>query len=140
MSTISLTTAAKCDQNMGTLTRSYIAAETLVPGQPVYKLAAGTVGKADANASGKQQFRGFVISDGRLTCPAGTPVKVAYFGPIDGFDVSAMDVDVLVYLSDIAGEIQTTAGTMTVPVGRIDMRDDGTKFIFTDVNWLAQWA
>lgn len=128
-------TAAKVAINQGTLTRSYIAAETITAGQAVYKLAAGTVGVADANASGKQQYRGIAINGGA----AGVPIMVAYFGPVEGFTIT-QNVDAFLYLSDTAGGLDDGVGTMTVPVGRVDMRDDGTKFLFTDVNWLAQWA
>ena len=128
-------TAANVGINQGTLTRSYIAAETITAGQAVYKLAAGTVGVADANASGKQQYRGIAINGGA----AGVPIMVAYFGPVEGFTIT-QDVDVLLYLSDTAGGLDDGVGTMTVPVGRVDMRDDGTKFLFTDVSWLAAWA
>lgn len=129
-------TAAQVAINQGTLTRSLIAAETITAGQPLYKTAAGLLGVADANASGKQQYRGTSINGGA----AGTPIMYAYFGPVEGLDLSALDVGALVYLSDTAGGFDTAPGTMTVPVGRVDMRDDGTKFLFTDVNWLAQWA
>jgi hypothetical protein len=128
-------TAANVARNMDTKTRSYIAAEAITAGQAVYKLAAGTVGVADANASGKQQYRGIAINGGA----AGVPIMVAYFGRVDGFTLDG-NVDTLVYLSDTAGGLDTAAGTMTVPVGRVDMSDDGTKFLFTDVSWLAQWA
>lgn len=134
MTAIALT-AANIARNSDTKTRSYIAAETITAGQAVYKLAAGTVGVADANASGKQQYRGIAINGGT----AGTPIMVAYFGSVDGFTLAG-DVDTLIYLSDTAGGLDTAAGTLAVPVGRVDMRDDGTKFLFTDVNWLAQWA
>jgi hypothetical protein len=134
MTAIALT-AANIARNSDTKTRSYIAAETITAGQAVYKLAAGTVGVADANASGKKQYRGIAINGGA----AGTPIMVAYFGSVDGFTLTG-DVDTLVYLSDTAGGLDTAAGSTTVPVGRVDMRDDGTKFLFTDVNWLADWA
>lgn len=128
-------TAAKVAGNTDTKTRSYKAAETITAGQAVYKLAAGTVGVADANASGKQRFRGIALDD----ASTGEACLVAYFGAVEGFTLAG-NVDTLVYLSDAVGELADSAGTMTVPVGRVDMRDDGTKFLFTDVNWLAQWA
>jgi hypothetical protein len=134
MTAIALT-VANIARNMDTKTRSYIAAETITAGQAVYKLAAGTVGVADANASGKKQYRGIAINGGA----AGVPIMVAYFGSVDGFTLTG-DVDTLIYLSDTAGGLDTAAGSTTVPVGRVDMRDDGTKFLFTDVNWLADWA
>jgi hypothetical protein len=134
MTAIAVTTASVA-RNMDTKTRSYIAAETIVAGQAVYKLAAGTVGVADANASGKQQYRGIAINGGA----AGTPIMVAYFGRVDGFTFT-QNVDTLIYLSDTAGELADSNGTMNVKVGRVDMADDGTKFLFTDVSWLADWS
>lgn len=128
-------TAAKVAANLSTSTRSYKAAETITAGQAVYKLAAGTVGVADANASGKQQYRGIALGNATI----GEACLVAFFGPVEGFTLAG-NVDTLVYLSDTAGELADSAGTMTVPVGRVEMRDDGTKFLFTDVNWLAAWS
>jgi hypothetical protein len=128
-------TAAKVAGNIGTLTRSYKAAAAITAGQAVYKLAAGTVGVADANGSSTQQYRGIALN----AASAGEACQVAYFGPVEGFTLAG-NVDTLVYLSDTAGELADSAGTMTVPVGRVDMRDDGTKFLFTDVNWLAAWS
>jgi len=128
-------TAAKVAGNTGTLTRSYKAAEAITAGQAVYKLAAGTIGVADANASGKQQYRGIALE----AAATGEACLVAYFGPVEGFTLAG-DVDTFVYLSDTAGGLDTANGTMNVKVGRVDMRDDGTKFLFTDVNWIADWA
>lgn len=128
-------TAAKVAGNIQTETRSYKAAEAITAGQAVYKLAAGTVGVADANASGKQQFRGIALT----SAATGEACLVAIKGPVEGFTLAG-NVDTLVYLSDTAGELADSAGTMTVPVGRVEMRDDGTKFLWTEINWLAQWA
>lgn len=128
-------TAANVARNSDTLTRSYIAAETITAGQAVYLTTAGLAGVADANASGKKQYRGIAINGGA----AGTPIMVAYFGSVDGFTLAG-DVDTLVYLSDTAGGLDTAAGSTTVPVGRVLMRDDGTKFLFTQTSWLADWA
>jgi len=128
-------TAAKVAGNTGTLTRSYKAAEAITAGQAVYKLAAGTVGVADANGSGKQQYRGIALN----AAATGEACLVAYFGPVEGFTLAG-NVGTIVYLSDTVGALADSAGSMTVPVGRVDMRDDGTKFLFTDVNWLADWS
>lgn len=134
MTAIAVTTA-KVAGNISTLTRSYKTAEAITAGQAVYKLAAGTVGIADANASGKQQFRGIALE----TVGSGEACLIAYFGPVEGFTLAG-DVDTFVYLSDTAGELADTNGTMNVKVGRVDMRDDGTKFLFVDVSWLVAWA
>jgi hypothetical protein len=134
MTAIAVTTA-KVAGNITTKTRSYKAAEAITAGQAVYKLAAGTVGIADANASGKQQFRGIALE----TRGAGEAVLVAEEGPVEGFTFT-QDVDVLIYLSDTAGGLDDGVGTMTVPVGRVNMRDDGTKFLWVSINRLAAWA
>lgn len=128
-------TAAKVAGNISTETRSYKAAEAITAGQAVYKLAAGTVGVADANASGKQQFRGIALE----AASAGEAVLIAEEGPVEGFTFT-QDVDVLIYLSDTAGGLDDGAGTMTVPVGRVNMRDDGTKFLWVSINRLAAWS
>jgi len=134
MTAITVTTA-KVAGNTGTLTRSYKAAEAITAGQAVYKLAAGTIGIADANASGKQQFKGIALE----SAGSGEACLVAYFGPVDGFTFT-QDVDTFIYLSDTAGELADTNGTMNVKAGRVDMREDGTKFLFVDVSWLVAWS
>lgn len=134
MTAIAVTTA-KVAGNIFTQTRSYKAAVAITAGEAVYKLADGTVGLADANDAGKQQFRGIALE----TRGAGEAILVAIFGPVEGFTFT-QDVDSLIYLSDAVGALADAAGTLTVPVGRVEMRDDGTKFLWIDVNWLAQWT
>lgn len=118
--------------------RSYICAETITKGQAVYILATDTVGVADANASGKQQFRGIALQGGG----AGSAIDVLHEGEVEGFDVQALDSDVLVYLSDTAGGLDTGAGTMTVAVGRIKpMSDpDKTRVLYVHTRWDGQWS
>lgn len=118
--------------------RSYIATETILQGQAVYRLTTGKCGVADANASGKQQCRGIALNGGG----AGQAIEVVQEGIISGFVVAALDADALVYLSDTAGALDTAAGTMSVPVGRvICMADkDLTKVLEISINNLAQWS
>lgn len=118
--------------------RSYICTETITKGQAVYILATGKVGVADANAAGKQQFRGIALEGGG----AGQAISVLHQGEVEGFDVSALNADVLVYLSDTAGGLDTAAGTMAVPVGRVKVMSDPAlkKVLYINTSWLAQWA
>lgn len=118
--------------------KSYIAAEAITKGQAVYILAAGTVGVADANAAGKQQFRGIALNGGG----AGQAIDVLHEGEVYGIGVSGLNANVLVYLSDTAGAIADAAGTLTVPAGRVvTLSDkDATKVVYVDVSWLADWA
>ena len=128
-------TAAKVAAQIDTVTRSYIAAEAITAGQAVYTLAAGTVGVADANGSGTQQFFGIAIN----AATTGEAVLVAHKGIVDGF-APAGNAGSLVYLSDTVGGLDTAAGSMTVAVGKVIVRSDATKTIYFDTQWLADWS
>lgn len=116
----------------------YIATETITKGQAVYILTTGKIGVADANAAGKQQFRGIALSGGG----AGQGVSVLHRGHVFGYTVSGLNANVLAYLSDTAGALGDGVGTMTVPVGRIVSLSDNslTKVLFIDVQWTTTWA
>lgn len=119
--------------------RDYIAVEAITKGQPVYFTTAGKVGIADANAAGKQQFRGLALK----TVGAGQPVSVLHEGEVGGYGVSGLNADALVYLSDTAGALADAAGTMTVVAGRVKVITDGgtpTKVLYVKTQWEANWA
>jgi len=116
----------------------FIATEAITKGQAVYQLATGKVGVADANASGKQQFRGIALNK----AAAGQAVSVLIRGHIYGFTVSGLNGDALAYLSDTAGALADAAGSMTVPVGRVVALPNPalTKVLFVDVPILTTWS
>ena len=122
-------TAARVAGNTDTRTRSYKAAATITAGQALYILAAGTVGLADATSGGAAllQWRGIALNG----ASAGEAVTMAWEGPVEGFTLTG-NVDTLLYLSNTAGAIADAAGDVSVPVGRVSMRDDGTKFLWVD--------
>jgi len=115
-----------------------IAAEAITAGQPVYQTTAGKAGVADANASGKQQFRGIALK----TTAAGKPCPVLKRGFIAGYALSGVAYDGAVYLSDTAGSLDDTAGTMTVVCGRVvGLTDpDITKVLFVDADYVRAWS
>jgi hypothetical protein len=118
--------------------RSYIAAETITAGQAVYFTTAGKVGVADANAAGKQQFRGIALNGGG----AGQAIDVLHEGEIYGFTLSG-NADTFAYLSDTAGALADGVGTMTVPCARVVVLNNGataTKILRVFVQWEAAWA
>lgn len=117
--------------------RSYIATETITKGQAVYILTTGKVGVADANAAGKQQFRGIALNGGG----AGQAIDVCHEGELYGFTLAG-NADSLAYLSDTAGSLADAAGTMTVRVGRVECLSDKalTKVLRIATQWLADWA
>lgn len=115
-----------------------IPAETLSVGQPIYLVAAtGKIGVADADAAGKQQFRGIVT---KITGRAASFVKR---GLVYGYDLSGMDFDDPVYLSDTAGSLADAAGTMEVIVGRVAQVPEAggpKKAIYIDADWVRAWV
>jgi hypothetical protein len=116
----------------------YIAVEAISKGQAVYITTAGKVGVADANAAGKQQFRGIALNG----AGAGQAVSVLQRGHVYGYGVASLNADAYAYLSDTAGALGDAAGTLNVRAGRVTALPDsaGTKVLYIDVNWLNTWA
>ncbi len=116
----------------------FIATEAITKGQAVYQLTTGKVGIADANASGKQQFRGIALN----SAGAGQAVSVLVKGHIAGYTVSSLDVGAFLYLSDTAGKFADAAGTLEVRCGRVISLPDSalTQVVYIDTNWLTAWA
>lgn len=115
-----------------------ILTEAATKGQALYQLTTGKFGIADANAAGKQQFRGIALKKGA----AGQAVPCLKRGHVYGFTVAALNCDVPLYLSDTAGALADAAGTMTVIAGRIVALSDAnlTKVLFVDADWLRAWT
>jgi len=113
-----------------------VASAAVTAGQAVYQTSAGKVAPADANAAGKQQFRGIALK----AAGAGEPVSVLKEGHCYGFGVSALNADALLYLSDTEGALADGAGTMTVIAGRVFALPDGTKIAYISADWLRAWS
>lgn len=113
-----------------------IAAEAVTPGQAAYQATTGRFGIADANVSGKQQFRGIFLK----AAAAGAVVPLLKRGAVYGFTVSSLNGDAPLYLSDTAGALDDGAGTMTVIAGRVTALTDGTKIAYIDAEWSRIWA
>jgi hypothetical protein len=115
-----------------------IAAEAITKGQAVYQTSAGKAGVADANAGGKQQFRGIAL----VAAGAGQPCPVLKRGYLSGFGLSGVAYDGPVYLSDTAGALADGAGTLSVICGRVTALTDPdlTKVLYVDADWLRAWA
>lgn len=128
--TLDYTHAEKAD------VKDFIQAEALVVGDLVYQTTAGKAAKADANASGKEQVRGIVV---RKT---GNVVSVLRKGYLTGLDLSGLNYDAPVYLSDTAGKLADAAGTMTVILGRVFGLTDPSleKVLYFEADWLRAWS
>lgn len=111
-------------------------AETVTVGQAAYQTSSGTFGVADANASGRQQFRGIFLQGGA----AGDVVPLLKEGYLYGYTLAG-NPDTPVYLSDTAGSLDDAAGTMTVVCGRVATLADGTtKILYVEARWTHIWA
>lgn len=114
-------------------------AETVTAGQALYLVAAtGKYGIADANDSGKQQARGIALKGGA----AGQTVPMLKKGPVYGFTLSG-NYDSVAYLSDTAGALADSAGTMTVVVGRVVPANDiptFTKLLWVECDYSKIWS
>lgn len=91
-----------------------VAAAALEAGQPVYIDSAGKYGVSDANAAAADQFRGIALE----TVAAGQPVSVLVKGELYGYTLSGA-YDSLAYVSDTAGELDDSAGSTSLAVGRV---------------------
>jgi hypothetical protein len=124
--------------------RPMIAGAAVTPGDPLYiDGTLGTVKLADGNGTGTKQFCGFALA----TKAAGEAVDVLVDGWLDGYDVSGLAFGALVYVSDTAGGLDTTTGTVAVVVGRVEPLSDRdpvtgkpSKVLRVRTNVTADWA
>lgn len=115
-----------------------IAAATIAAGEAVYFDSNGKGNVADANGSGTLQFRGICLR----AVTAGQVFPLLKRGHCYGYTVSAINGDTVLYLSDTAGDIATSAGSTTINVGRVVALPDGnnTKVVYIDADWLRTWS
>jgi hypothetical protein len=118
---------------------SVIVTEAVTAGQAGYQLSTGKFGIADANASGKQQFRGIFLR----AAGADGVTDLLVHGRCYGFTVSSLDADAPLYLSDTAGSLDDSVGTMTVNCARVTaLTNVGTltKVVMVDADWNRIWS
>ncbi len=110
---------------------------TTTAGQVLNQDTDGTFGIADANGSGNELQPRVVAVEGGV---AGSWVSAMKRGWLYGYDVSAMNYDALVYLSDTAGAFDTAAGSTEARCGRIVLLPDSTKAVYVDFDWTTVWS
>ncbi len=114
-------------------------AEAVTRGQALYLVSSGKYGVADANAAGKQQFRGIALRAGA----AGETIPMLKRGPVAGYTLTSQAYDAPIYLSDTAGALADGAGTMTVVAGRVIPMNDApnfTKVLWVESDYSKIWA
>jgi hypothetical protein len=115
---------------------TFIAGTTITAGQSVcLTIATGKLDLADANGSGNTlQVRGIALNGGG----AGDSIAVLKRGWVEGFTVSGLAYDLVIYQSNTAGALGDSAGGSSIYVGRILPLPDAptlTKCLYVDVLW-----
>ena len=108
--------------------RPGIAGESITAGQLVYLKSDGKFWLADGSETGTAQVRGMALN----AAGANQALNVLVKGLVYGFTLTSLAYDQRVYLSDTAGAVNDTNGTVTVPVARVwPMSDaDLTKVLY----------
>jgi len=75
----------------------------------------GKFTKANASAAGEARVKWIAVK----SVSTGEPVTGIKRGVLDGYDLSGMDYDADVFLSDTDGRLADAAGTVSTKIGRV---------------------
>lgn len=92
------------------------AVEAIVAGAPV-RLDTATGKFTNSNGTTAPEARVWGIAT--RSAAAGEAVTAIRRGLLDGYDLSGLAYDAPVYLSDTDGRLDTAAGTVSTPIGRV---------------------
>jgi hypothetical protein len=116
MATIALVTANRVEIVESIRQMTLPAAEAITAGAPV-RLDTSTGKFTNANGTTAPEARIWGIAT--RTVVAGEPLTAIRNGVMDRFDLSGMNYDATVYVSDTDGRLDTAAGTVSTVVGRV---------------------
>lgn len=116
MANLALVTANKVSIVESNRQRTAVAAEAITAGAPVrIDTTAGTF--TNSNGTTAPEARVFGIAT--RTVVAGEALTVLRNGILDGYDLSGMNYDAVVYVSDTDGRLADAAGTVSAAIGRV---------------------
>src|SRR5438045_5988855 len=112
MSDVALTAAQISPVNETQYTaKTGMAGEAITIGQAVaVDTTTGKIYLADGSTAARNNVRGIALNN----AGAGYPVTYLMEGSIYGFTLTALDYDAVLYLSNTAGALGTTAGDVSV--------------------------
>lgn len=116
MADLALVSSGKVRVVESIIQMTLVAAEAITAGEAV-RLDTSAGKFTGANGSSTTENRIYGIA--KATVAAGRPVTAIRKGVLDGFDLSGMNYDAAVYLSDTDGTLATSAGTVSTVVGRV---------------------
>lgn len=114
-------------------TITLIGAAIITAGQPVYQNSSGRADLADASLAGTAGIRGIAMNSGGI----GQAITVLKRGGVEGYDLSGVAYDGIVYLSDTAGALADAPGTVSTTVGRVIGASDNdiSKYLYVDLTY-----
>lgn len=116
MADIALVTADKVEVVESIIQMTLPAAEAITAGMAVrLDTSSGKFTKANGSAAGEARIWGIATK----TVASGMPVTAIRKGVMDGWDLSGLNYDAAVYLSDTDGRLADANGTVNVAVGRV---------------------
>lgn len=116
MTAIALITANRVEVVDSIRQMTLPAAEAITAGAPV-RLDTSSGKFTNSNGTTAPEARIWGIAT--RTVVAGEALTAIRNGVMDGFDLSGMNYDATVYLSDTDGRLDTAAGTVSTVVGRV---------------------
>ncbi len=116
MADINLVTANKVNVVESIEQLTLPAAEAITAGMAMrLDTTSGKFTKANGSAAGEARVKWLAVK----TVAAGEPVTGIKTGVLDGYDLSGLNYDADVFLSDTDGRLADTAGTVSTKVGRV---------------------
>ena len=115
MADLALVSSGKVRVVESVIQMTLVAAETITAGEAVRIDTAGKFTGSNGTTTTENRIYGIA----KVSVAAGRPVTAIRKGVLDGFDVSGMAYDAIVYLSDTDGTLATSAGTVSTIVGRV---------------------
>ena len=113
---IALMTADKVEVVESVIQMTLPTAEDITAGMAVrLDTTNGKWTKANGSSAGEARAWGVATR----TAKSGRALTAIRKGVMDGWDLSALDYDAAVYLSDTDGRLSTVAGTTSVVIGRV---------------------
>ena len=113
---IALTTADRVEIVESLMQMTLPTDEAITAGMAV-RISTTTGKFTKANGTGAAEARAWGVAT--RTAASGQALTAIRMGVMDGWDLSAMDYDAPVYLSDTDGRLSTVAGTTSVVIGRV---------------------
>ena len=113
---IALTTADRVEIVESVIQMTLPTDEAITAGMAVrISTTTGKFTKANGSSAGEARAWGVATR----TAASGQALTAIRLGAMDGWDLSALDYDAPVYLSDTDGRLSTVAGTTSVVMGRV---------------------